>query len=304
MDWRAFFSFSKGERRALLLIVCCVLLFVMEQYFSDNSSQPSEEQLVSTTEIDEFFEELHPQKSYTLNSRNSYLKKEKPLVELFAFNPNIADSIELLRLGLPTYVVRNTLKYRRAGGRFKTPDSFAKIYGLSPAKFKELEPYIVIPEQVLHKDTVRAEADTQTVKASPYLPIEKYAYGTKVDAAIADTTELKKIPGIGRTIARNIVMYRNKLGGFYTLSQLLEVEYFKPELLEWFVLDNVETKKININKAGIDKLRHHPYINFYQAKAIIEYRKERGKITDLSQLSLMDEFSDSDLERLKYYIAY
>lgn len=305
MDWRSFFTFSKGERRALLFIVCGILLYVMAQYFLDKTSPKFEEQPIVSTEIDDFFEGLEAKESYSTDKYNSYNKERKPSVELFTFNPNIADSIELLRLGLPVYVIRNVLKYRHAGGRFKTPDAFAKVYGLSSAKFQELKPYIVIPEkQVVHKDTTHTLADSLPTNALSYISQEKYAFGTKVNAATADTTELKKIPGIGRTIARNLVRYRNRLGGFYSLSQLLEVEYFKPELLEWFVLDTIEIVKMPINKAGIDKLRNHPYINFFQAKAIIEYRKERGEITDLSQLSLMEEFTDSDLERLKYYIVY
>lgn len=44
----------------------------------------------------------------------------------------------------------------------------------------------------------------------------KYPEGTLVDLSEADTTELKKIPGIGSGIARMIVAYRKRLGGFMT----------------------------------------------------------------------------------------
>lgn len=50
----------------------------------------------------------------------------------------------------------------------------------------------------------------------------KYQPGTVINLNEADTTELKKIPGIGSAIARMIVNYRTQLGGFYKIEQLQE----------------------------------------------------------------------------------
>ena len=44
-----------------------------------------------------------------------------------------------------------------------------------------------------------------------------------LDLNRADTAELKKIPGIGSGIARLIVNYRQRLGGFYQIEQLQEI---------------------------------------------------------------------------------
>lgn len=104
----------------------------------------------------------------------------------------------------------------------------------------------------------------------------KYPEGTLVDLSEADTTELKKIPGIGSGIARMIVAYRKRLGGFYDTVQLKEVNYVDEDMLKWFKLGNTPIHRINANKAGLDKLRSHPYMNFYQAKVIIEYRRKKG----------------------------
>ena len=58
---------------------------------------------------------------------------------------------------------------------------------------------------------------------TPYTQTEKYAPGTLVELNTADTTILKKVPGIGSTFARRIIKYRELLGGFYDVSQLAEV---------------------------------------------------------------------------------
>ena len=61
---------------------------------------------------------------------------------------------------------------------------------------------------------------------------------------------------------------------------------------------------VRINHYPLDELRHHPYINYMQARAIIEYRREHGRIDDLSVLRLLDEFRESDLQRLQPYVSY
>ena len=137
-----------------------------------------------------------------------------------------------------------------------------------------------------------------------YVKAFKYPEGTLVEVNTADTTELKKIPGIGSGIAGGIVRYRERLGGFYALSQLEEVKHVTPELLKWFKLDNDSIRKLEINKVSLDKLRAHPYLTFYQAKVIMEHRRKKGQIKSLSQLALYEEFTEKDLERLSAYISF
>ena len=88
------------------------------------------------------------------------------------------------------------------------------------------------------------------------------------------------------------------------LEQLQEIKFVTPELLEWFKLGDGVIRKLNINKDGLDKLRAHPYVNFYQAKVIVEHRRKRGQIKSLSQLSLYEEFTEKDLVRLANYFSF
>lgn len=99
--------------------------------------------------------------------------------------------------------------------------------------------------------------------------------------------------------------YRNELGGFVRDSQLLEIEDIPDSLIRWFkVSDSVAFRKISINDESLNELRRHPYLNFYQAKAIVELRREYGRIKGPGQLSLLEEFSDRDLERLEPYLDF
>ena len=261
-------------------------------------------QVVEASRVDSValknFEQEVRKKPYVPKKQVHETKEESP-IQLFSFDPNKADSIELSSLGLPSYVVRNVLKYREKGGRFRTADSFSKIYGLTEKQFNTLKPYI----RIAQTDTPKKEKmDTMVAVVIPERKVFKYPEGTLVDVNVADTAELKKIPGIGSGIAKAIVAYRNRLGGFYSLSQLEEIDYVTPELLKWFKLEGGTIRKLDINRWGLDKLRSHPYFNFYQAKVIIEHRKKRGEIKSLSQLSLYEEFTEKDLIRLSAYVSF
>lgn len=266
--------------------------------------EAKEGQVVEASQIDSValknFEQEVRKKPYVPKKKESIVKEESQIL-LFPFDPNKADSIELSSLGLSSYVVRNVLKYREKGGRFRTTDSFSKIYGLTEKQFNSLKPYI----RIAQTDTPKKEKmDTMVAVVIPERKVFKYPEGTLVDVNVADTTELKKIPGIGSGIAKAIVAYRNRLGGFYSLSQLEEIDYVTPELLKWFKLEGGTIRKLDINRWGLDKLRSHPYLNFYQAKVIIEHRKKRGEIKSLSQLSLYEEFTEKDLIRLSAYVSF
>lgn len=137
-----------------------------------------------------------------------------------------------------------------------------------------------------------------------YERIEKYMPGTIVELNKVDTTELKRIPGIGSAIAKMIVNYRNQLGGYYKVEQLREINLDASQLLSWFTVDESDIRKIPINHTNVDRLRRHPYINFYQAKALIEHRRKHGNLTSLKPFILYEEFTEDELERITHYISF
>ena len=298
--WKDFFYFSKSERRAVLFLLTLLFVFIcMWVLFPVKEEETLEQDQEGIEEIKKFLAGVHEMEERQ-SLQYSYDKPKKRKVVLAAFDPNSADSIDFLQRGLPPFIAHTILQYRRAGGKFRTADDFSRVYGLSSEEFKILKPYIRIAEVFRRKqDTLHAVKKMR----KDTLAVYKYPEGTLVDLNEADTTELKKIPGIGSGIARMIVAYRNRLGGFYDTAQLKEVDYVNEDMLKWFKLENASIHRINANKAGLDKLRSHPY-NFYKAKVIMEYRRKKGKLKSLSQLSLYEEFTEKDLERLSYYLTF
>ena len=303
--WKDFFYYTKSERRAVYVLLVLIALLVVAIVVVPGPVEHSATEMLSADSVKR--ENIVTQTDGW--KKDSYAVKGKDIpVSLMSFDPNLADSIELVRLGLPSYVVRNVIKYRQKGGRFRTPESFSRIYGLTEEKFEELKPYIRISDSFVPKPTMRKSESPKTSwkseKKDTFQRQFKYPEGTLVAVNGADTTELKKIPGIGSGISKMIVAYRERLGGFYSLEQLAEVKFVTPELLEWFTLDEVEVRKLSINKASLEELRVHPYINYYQAKVMVEHRRKKGKITSLSQLSLYEEFTEKDLQRIFPYISF
>lgn len=121
-----------------------------------------------------------------------------------------------------------------------------------------------------------------------------------------DTFSLKLLKGIGSATASRIMRYGEQLGGYYDFSQLSEIRGVYPEAIEIIrksmTIDKSLIKKLNINSSSLEVLKSHPYIDFYQAKVIVELRKVRKGIRDLKDLSGFREFKPEDLEKLKWYI--
>jgi DNA uptake protein ComE-like DNA-binding protein len=120
----------------------------------------------------------------------------------------------------------------------------------------------------------------------------------------ADTNALRKVPGIGSAFARAIVNYRQRLGGFVKTEQLMEIDGFPEEALAYLKVENPHPRKLNINRLSLNELKRHPYINFFQAKAITDYRRLRGPIHSLQDLRLSKDFPPEAIQRLEPYVEY
>ena len=137
----------------------------------------------------------------------------------------------------------------------------------------------------------------------PRYPV-KIHEGEHVILNTADTTALKTIPGIGPYFARKIVQYGERLGGYVSVDQLDEIEDFPLDAKDYLVIENPSPRKLNINQLSLNELKRHPYINYYRAKAITDYRRLHGPIRSLDDLRLSKDFPQDIIDRLKPYVAY
>jgi len=307
--WKDFFYFTRGQRTGIIVLIVLIMLALVANY--------SMKYFFPVTEKDgtAFLAEVETFKK-TLVSRDSMLKvnrqrqfeerytkyrpypaykKELPYT-LFTFDPNTADSSVFVRLGLKPFIASNILKYRKKGGSFKTTADFGKVYGIKPDKLKELETYISIKE-------------IKNIKSDSLFKRRKvFNKELLVDLNSADTTLLMQIAGIGRGYAKGIIRFRQQTGGFVSIDQLGEVYGMRQENLERirpFCKVNTDlVKKIKVNIASVERLKGHPYLNFYQSRAIYELRRKKGKLKNISDLKVLPEFTPESLSKIEPYLNF
>ncbi len=80
-------------------------------------------------------------------SKARYYAVPKTAVESFAFDPNEADSTQLLRLGLTPAQVRSIYRHRAKGYVYSTPEDFARTPFMTKGQWNHLKPLIKIGDQ-------------------------------------------------------------------------------------------------------------------------------------------------------------
>jgi DNA uptake protein ComE-like DNA-binding protein len=160
---------------------------------------------------------------------------------------------------------------------------------------------------VIYRDTAYqrgrrlADVDYDSIRAH-YQP--KIRQGEHIVLNTADTTQLKMVPGIGPYFASKIVQYGQRLGGYVSVDQLDEIDNFPLDAKDYLTIDHPSPVRLNINRLSLNELKRHPYINFYMARAITDYRRLHGPIRSLDDLRLLKDFPQEVIDRLRPYVEY
>lgn len=302
----------KGRRRILFLltaeqwfgVLILVVLIVSTLILVKHYKPHQEEQLTWTNDSvkSEFVEYQSQQDSIRKAEWKKTYKRDTIAICMQEFDPNIADSSTLVHLGLKPWQAKNMLKYRAAGGKYRKAEDMRRLYGMTDSMYHALEPYI----RIAVEDTVDSvKVDTMRVDSLVRWKSEKK--DTILNIRTADTTELKMIRGIGSYRARQIVRYREQLGGFVRVEQVLEakgMEQLADSVLHSFVLDSVVVNTMNINKVSVQRLSKHPYLRFEQAKAIYELRRKYVRLDSIGQLRELDCLSEETIQKLTPYLEF
>jgi DNA uptake protein ComE-like DNA-binding protein len=166
---------------------------------------------------------------------------------------------------------------------------------------------VYVRTKVIYRDTAyrRGKAlDTRERDSAVAHYQAKIKAGEHIVLNTADTTELKTVPGIGPYFARKVVQYGQRLGGYVSVDQLDEIEDFPLDAKDYLVIENAQPHKLNVNQLSLNELRRHPYITFYQAKAITDYRRLHGPLKSLQDLRLSKDFPQEAIDRLLPYVEY
>lgn len=297
--------FTPSQRRGLLVIECVLIVGVLGySLWTWHSPKSTTEGIEKSSGRSDY-----PGKQYI------YAVDEEPF-ETFPFDPNTADSTTLLRLGLSPWQVRSIYRYRAKHGRYHKPEDFMRVPGMTNEQWERLRPYVRIAKAFQYvepearksfaEEVPREQiiAEVKQTRQDSFPKQEKIQFGQTIDINTADTSLLKMIPGIASRRAARIVAYRKMLGGFTSVEQAMEAIEMPDSVLKYMSVSPVEIKRINVNKLSVQQLMKHPYLNFYQAKAIFEHRRNKGDLHSFDELSRLEGFRQTDLDRLRPYITF
>jgi len=220
--------------------------------------------------------------------------KEKPTSAKYfpaPFDPNSVDSLELAAMGFGSAQIANIINYRNAGGKFRIKQDFKKLYSINDDLYAIFEKNILLPS-----------ADS-TIIAIAEPPAATLAL---VEINSADTSQLQLLKGIGPTLAKRIVDYRQRLGGFYDKSQLLEVfgidtaRYHR--FSEQVVVDRSKIVRKDLNAVQFSELLKNPYIEYYIVQSIFSYRDAIGRFDSVGQLKKIDLIYSQLYQKLEPYL--
>lgn len=213
--------------------------------------------------------------------------------EYFPFDPNTVTAAEMSKLGLQKNTIKSIVNYREKGGVFRKKEDLAKIYTLSKVDYNQLESYISISTSSTYANNLQPTSYTSS-GASNYYPTKTTG---PIDINTATVETWKTLPMIGEGRAKQLVKFREKLGGFVSIQQVAELynlpdsvyQRIKPQLQ----LHAPKLYKININTVSPENLRAHPYISWKQADLIIAYRSQHGQFASIEDILKIKAFTDS-----------
>ena len=283
------FVISKRSKRGLLvlILVSLVLIFFPRVYMFFQK----EEALVINSEQIAEFERTH-KKFEKRNYSNYYSKKKKYKAPDSKFNPNSYTLSDWIKLGLSEKQSVVILKFTARG--IYTEEDLKRIFVIPDILFELIRDSVIYPERL--QNTRNQESFKKQVKQI-----------TLININTADTTEFMKIYGIGAFYAKQIISYREKLGGFFTKEQLLEVWKMTPEtydkIKDHVFISEKDVKRININSVTIEELKVHPYLKWNQANSIVKMRMQRNGFKNIEELKESVLIDTETYEKLFPYLS-
>jgi competence ComEA-like helix-hairpin-helix protein len=223
---------SKRNRRGVvaLVVFSVIIIFLprIAQLFN------SDVVLDISTEDVQSFEKA--KKNFQNKKRNYYTKYEKK--KRFSapprkFNPNEYSAQDWMNLGLSEKQVAVLLKFKKNG--IRSNEDLKRIFVISD------ELYALIKDSTYYPERPKTEYTPKVIE-------EKKVQ--KLEINTASVEDLENLKGIGPFFAKQIIKYRDRLGGFASKEQILEVWKMTVEtydnLIPQIEIDKSDTSTTNI----------------------------------------------------------
>jgi len=284
------FVLTNSQQNGILLFAGVILIIIFSRYYyTTQYNQLSSEELMVDTLAQKEIDSLKALKVKELNT--PYVQK------IYPFNPNFLKEGKAYRLGITADEFDRLTEYRASGKWINSVGDFKKVTNISDERLAKIAPYFKFPDWVIAK---QKEAKTKKTTALP--EPEKRNLNT------ATAEELMEISGIGEKLSARILNYRNKIGGFRSVIQLKDVYGLNYELIEMIsnqyrIIATDKPEPLDINKASLIQLAEVPYFDYELAREIYQFIKLNEGIISLEELSKLQQFPTSKIDRIELYLA-
>lgn len=238
-------------------------------------------------------------------------------LDVSAFDPNTMDEQQWQKLGFSEKQVSTILNYKKiVGGKFISKEQLKKCYAISPEKFTEMEPFILLPETGKESKTDSFKNfEKKHIRISKRFNPDQFS----VDDWIA--------MGFSERQSEAILKYKNYLGGSFISKEkfkecfIISGENYK--IIEPYLIlpaqtpDQFKTISKNYNSEKY-KIKYHSFdpnalpaegwqalgFSEKQANTIVNYRERnlKGSFKSPEDLQKCFVISSEKFEELKPYI--
>lgn len=267
-SWKAYFIFSKKEQRGVMVLGSLLLGSLAIGYLFPAKERVDKKIIVAT-------------------------------VKPFYFDPNTIDSMEALRLGIPAKQVNTLLRYRNKGGRFYNKEDIAKLYGLKKELVEKLIPYVVIQNKQRNRVYLNKFSSTYNKISATYKNEDDWS----IDINTSDEKQWAMHTKLNAAVIKNIINYRNYLGGFSKLTQIKKVYGFNES--DYYVLKpHLKLGKLNMQKPNASSMSFEQWkqVGIFadrEIAKILRIRKENGGHIGWKELVILFDLTAAQAEILQ-----
>ena len=231
-------------------------------------------------------------------AKKSFIEKKEPKKKTNAkkyfaptcrFNPNEYLLKDWMALGLSKKQSQSVINFIKRG--IQSNKDLEKIY-VMPA-----EVYSLIKDSTFYPLVIEKEKHQ----------VDTFIKVKRIDINLASKEDLIQLKGIGEFYAKQIIKYREELGGYIFIEQLLEVWKMRLETYQMVIpqitINRLNIKKININTCTIEVLKKHPYLDYYQSNSLIKMRAQREKFSKLIEVLDSKLINEEEFDRIFPYLS-
>ncbi|MCD8172018.1 MAG: helix-hairpin-helix domain-containing protein [Alistipes sp.] len=228
------------------------------------------------------------------------------------FDPNLMDEAGFVALGFTPAQARTIINYRTSLGGFVSAGQFSRCYAVSEEAYAVLEPYILFGVAGSGEPYTEKPAGELVPEAAPEAVPETVPVRIPVEINRADSAALRSVRGIGEVLVVRILEYRNRLGGFASVTQLAEIQGMTEDNYEriaaQITVDSCIISKIDINFAAhkelARRLEEHPYVDVGTARKILSARQLKGGWRNPGELIEDKIWDERTAVRMAPYIVF